>query len=55
MRDPARISPGYWFLSPYDVLPPPHRHGRDFPAQIGPHIFDNRGVYYSFSGFETIH
>jgi hypothetical protein len=40
--DEGAISPGYWFMDPYDYSSLPTLRAE--LLQIGAHIFDNRGV-----------
>jgi len=38
-----RLSPGYWFIAPYADLGA--QSGSASSCQIGPHIYDDEGVY----------
>lgn len=42
--DPAAVSPGYWFLSPYGAITPAAVTWDYQPFEDGPMIYDNAGV-----------
>lgn len=43
-EDRDRVSPGYWFVSPYLHIEPDAPTHQFHQYQIGPHIYDQDGV-----------
>jgi hypothetical protein len=41
-----RVSPGYWFVSPYLHIDPDPPSSLYEQYQIGPHIYDDEGVRF---------